>query len=308
MPIRDNDIKIMIAKPISFYNVTTNNNGQQIICWMTYKGPRYLIYNTTNECLSEVIDSKTDNGAVRAQTCAGKEDEMEEQVNLWRKEYCLKPNQLSADKRKIQVVENYGKHIIYCYLHNITIDETTMACPDYPFELDSRKTYRIANIDHLGEEHSIRSVKDTDEKISRIILSRMKIETVSAKALNLSLFDDTYSKYISTLSLLPKDIKLYQPQQSTISGFFASLFDGLMSWLHKLGIILAVIALIVLLGIMAPFIQVLLILFKLIVKFTWAIGSNFSGLLSDWKSTFQHVVKQTKKERRNWRDEYKRLV
>ena len=263
MPILDKNVKIMEAVPLDFYN-QTEHDGHNSLCWMRYKGPRFVMANTTNNCVAELINWNIDTGHVRSQTCASKEDELKiSGDNLWAVEECSKNPQLS--KRKIQDKEVYGLHRIYCYPFNITIENSTFPCPDQPFELEGHTTYRIANLEHVGYYVEKTLIKNSDIHANREILNALNASKIHIKPINLTKLDKHMETYFGKLHLLPDKIVL---KNST------SLFDGPMNWisdiveqgksyLETVGIIFGVVGAGILLIILAPVIEVLLLSFGL---------------------------------------------
>lgn len=95
---------------------------------MRYMGPKHVLVNQTNNCMTEVIDWATHESSVRWQTCLGENDELKVTENLWEKDGQCKKT-VPQMKRRIQDIEMNGLHRIYCFPFNITIGEETKQCP-----------------------------------------------------------------------------------------------------------------------------------------------------------------------------------
>lgn len=290
MPKRNPSIKIMEAVPINFFNSTRDALDKPTVCWMKYRGPKHVLVNTTNNCMTEIVEWATENNSVRAQYCVSKEDELKNDGSLWEKETCgLVPH---ITKRVIQDREVNGLHCIYCYPYNITVENEHMRCPDHVFELEGRTTYRISNMEHIGQLIDRTVVKSIDLHLNREILASLKAQAVEIRVLNTTDMDIAYSAYITKLQEIPKQLKLSTP---SLAEFIAAPIrsisefgNSIMRYIRTFGIILGVGVVLFFIALMMPLVEVLFVTLKLIKRpiMAW-LGSNrrILGKLSNLNPT-----------------------
>lgn len=127
--------------------------------------------------------------------------------------------------------------------HNITIENETTQCPDFPFELTVDTTYLISKFEHVGSKVETTTSQKADANLGLKIISALVTENATVRALNLTALNDTYSSYVSRLNLLPKDFKFVP--ESFLSGsieWMKNLFGSFWEYIETFGIILALIA------------------------------------------------------------------
>lgn len=301
MPIKDNAIKIVEAVAIPFYNKTINSDGKESLCWTTYNGPKHILFNTTNGCMTDTISWAEKDEAIRSQTCKDNDEQMKDLGNPWQPEICT--DKVSPLKRRISDYELNGMHRIYCFPFNITIDEKEYSCPDFVFEIEAKRSFKVANFEHTGRYVERTVMRDTDFHRSKTILQRMKVDEIKLGALNLTGLDSAYSSYMSKLTSLPKKLELLPNIIS--GGFFGTIgqmFSDIWKWIQTAGFILAFLAAGLLLLIAAPFIELIIIFFAL-----------FKYPLKLWKRNSDRVFNNIKKKttrRYRWEktNDYTKLV
>lgn len=261
MPIRDKSIAIMEAMPIDFYNVT-EHEGKKSLCWMKYKGPKLFIMNDTASCMTEAVENMIADGAVRSQVCRNSDDEFKPKVDdLFQKETCQSAP--SLNKRRIQDREFHGLHRIYCYPFNITVNNHTTPCPDYPFELSGGTTYKIANFEHTAVYAEANAeLKTRVIRLNDIILNQLKVDKTAIKTLNSTQLNATISSYYEKLQKLPltADFKQIDWLDNTV-GWIKKKWQEATGFLETFGIILGVIASSLLLVLLAPVLELLFVIF-----------------------------------------------
>ena len=263
VPIVNNSMKVMEAVPMDFYNATKETNGRESICWMKYKSPKFVMVNTTNNCMTELTENNINGNSVRDQFCVDDKDKMKA---VWDNEQCsMRPE---AVKRVIQDKEVYGMHRIYCFPYNITIENESQPCPDHVFELESKTTYAISNLRHTGIAYSGNIEIGKDLRYNRDLLTRLKVEQVKISALNLTAMDTAYDKFVSSLQAIPHKLNITNP---TIVSFFddplsfiTDFFGSIWEHIKTLGIIVGSIAGLLMLALIMPIIELLFLGFKVL--------------------------------------------
>lgn len=84
----------------------------------------------------------------------------------------------------------------------------TSPCPDYPFELQARETYAIANLEHVGEYIERSVIKTSDLIHNNAILDQLKVRHVEIRALNTTKMNTAYQSFMTKLSAIPEKMSL----------------------------------------------------------------------------------------------------
>lgn len=279
IPKRDKGISIMESIPLEFYNAT-ESEGKKTLCWMKYKGPKHVMLNETGSCMTEVLDTMLQDGAVRSQVCRTKEDEYRPKPEeLFGKEVCqINP---PMNKRRIQDREYHGLHRIYCFPFNITIGGTEVPCPDYPFELSGGTTYKIANLEHSGSiVEANAQLKTKVLQLNDAILGELKIDKTGIKSLNSANLTATIDSYYNKLQKLPltAELKKVHWVDDTIA-VAKNMWKDANAFFDSIGIVLAVIGTCLLLVVLAPVLEVLFIGVGIVKFITRLYGSCVRRLI-----------------------------
>ena len=250
--------------------------------------------------MSEIVEWATESGAVRAQSCASKDEELKNEGDLWREEMCEQHPQ--PTKRRIQDREINGLHRIYCFPYNITVEKETFPCPDYVFELEGRKTYQIANLEHWGSLVERDVIKTIDLHLNKEILNQLKPERFEIRSLNSTALSTAYGTYFSKLQGLPKNVNLTTMQLGDWADkpmkIINSAIDSVWSYIETAGLIFGIIGAGLLLIIVAPVIEVIVValgLFRYLGK-TW-----FNGV----QKTMTRINPRRQTTKKYWEDGYK---
>lgn len=86
MPIKDPSMAVVRAVAIPFYNRTQRVDKN--ICWMTYKGPKHILVNKTNDCMTDTIHWAERDEAIRSQTCTDKDDQLHNLGSMYSADSC----------------------------------------------------------------------------------------------------------------------------------------------------------------------------------------------------------------------------
>lgn len=308
VPLVNNTIKIMEAVPLNFFNATQENTGKPTICWMRYKGPRQVLVNTTNHCMTEIYETE-DDGPVRAQTCVTKDDQLKTMENLWEPERCTEKPIIT--KRIIQDKEYGGLHKVYCYLYNITIEkQDPQPCPDYVFEMEGRTSYRIGDMEHHGFFADRTIIRSYDLHLGKEILAQLKTERIRYRALNLTGMDLAYNVYVEKLRQIPNKLNITNPTIRSIVDtpihWIETVSSKVMEYVRTFGIVMGAMAGGFALLIIAPVIELLFVLVRLL-----------SIPLRMWKNSARRILEKmrgslanrgigtTKLTRKYWEPPYK---
>ncbi|CAA2962421.1 Hypothetical predicted protein [Olea europaea subsp. europaea] len=265
MPRVNKLIKIMEAVPLNFYNVSTEQD-KSAICWYKYNGPKHVLVNTTNGCKTEIAEFSLE-GSVRGQYCSGKEDEMRDDITLWKRDVCQE--KVHPRKDHIQDKELNGMHKIYCYPYNISIEGAHQPCPEYPFELPGRTTYRIANLEHYGAYVENEIVKEADLNVSKELVEKLKVANLRYTPPNfgnLTEMSETFDTVFASIMRLPGALETPQIGNLFVDpmGFFKSLVKPVMQYIETVGIALGVIGILFIVALIMPVLEILFALTKVV--------------------------------------------
>lgn len=114
---------------------------------MEYAGERYLIYNTSSNCV-KAIDQPTQSFV--QVSCANRNVE-DKRLALWQK--VLETDNPYEQPANTSVKGQYPYVYVYCYRLNITIREKTYKCPPYVFRLNATIPWNTTDINHVPDEN-----------------------------------------------------------------------------------------------------------------------------------------------------------
>ena len=112
---------------------------------MKFDGWKYLIYNSTSNCV-KAIEEPRDRGV--QEDCATR-DWKDPRLSHWSKQ-----EEAKFDEKRPVVKRAFLHNYIYCYSHNITIDGKQYQCPTYPFKLPVTTPFTT-----FGHSHSPITIK-----------------------------------------------------------------------------------------------------------------------------------------------------
>lgn len=258
MPTIDPHIHILETVPMDFYNKTENGT-----CWMKYNGPKMVMYNDSSSCLQEITEYTYKSGIVRYTTCETERESISgEELYKWKQDSC--EDEVHPHRQRIQARSINGMHKIYCYPFNITIDDKTTPCPDYPFELDSSENYRIANIHHLGRQVKRMILSQTDIKRSEEIVKRIEREKMT-HVMNLTMYDQTYFNLMEKVNQLHGHLTNIKDHH--LPGWISNSIKWVDDFSQMIGIILLLVIVTAIAILISPIIQIILIIYNMIRNF-----------------------------------------
>jgi len=112
---------------------------------MKYDGWKYLIYNSTSNCVKAIEESR-DRGV--QEDCATR-DWKDPRLSHWSKH-----EEKKFDAKRPVVKRAFLHNYIYCYSYNITINGKQYQCPTYPFKLPVTTPFTT-----FGHSHSPITIK-----------------------------------------------------------------------------------------------------------------------------------------------------
>lgn len=102
MPVPDKQVKILEATSFQIWNRTSENTH----CWTKYVEPKYVIYNTTNNCFWEAESYWIDKESITSHGCLETDGKMKEPENLFISENCYKTLKDKQDRLQIKHTSN----------------------------------------------------------------------------------------------------------------------------------------------------------------------------------------------------------
>lgn len=154
----------------------------------------------------------------------------------------------------------------------MTIEGEHQPCPDYPFELEGRANYKLANINHYGYLRNIEFVSSVEAHLSKELAVRMKsdLHSIHIRALNKTKIDSSISNLVNKMKGLSGALKVSEfsimDVFKTPSKFFQGLWSDLKGYIEQVGILVGVVAVLFLLVLIMPALQILIIIVKIIGK------------------------------------------
>lgn len=262
MPIRDNSMTVLEAAPMPFYNETKDLHGNTTVCWNNYSGPKYVLYNITNDCMTDVVTWNHEHEVIRYQTCRNKEEEMKYLGIIWNQDSCTKTT--PQIRRRISMYEINGMHRIYCYPFNITIDGIEHQCPDHPFELESRRTFTVMNMYHLGIYLERTLMKDVDFHRSKAIINHLQVNDMKMKV-DIGKLVQAQQSFKDKLKEIPQQLKLSSIEWESIKKWnplssIAGWFEEIQNYLANLGSLFVVLIGGFVLIALSPVVQLIILL------------------------------------------------
>lgn len=279
-PKADPAIEFYEAVAFNFYNVTRiENKTRESICWMAYHGPKYIMVNTTNNCMTEVATELISNDSHAVPTCETPTNDLKDYASrMWHKEFCT--SDVIPMKSKIQIKHYNGYRRVYCFPFNLTLDNNEQKCPSYVFEIDSNANYKIADLELINETIGSK-IKSTQMHLLRDLRSTLKIDEIQFGAKkfvsNIGAFLNDSHKTVSgiltdgqskisnfTSSVSSHISESAKNIQDKVSKGFKSALDEIWSYIEWAGIVLSVIAAGFLLLLAAPILEILFVAIKVV--------------------------------------------
>lgn len=289
----DKTIEFFEATSFDFYNTTNKDeNGRNTTCWMTYHGPKYIMVNTTNQCMTEVSVKTLGDFSTEVQMCENPTENLKLYASrMWHKEFCT--TKILPQKEKIQIKYLNKVVRIYCFPFNVTIGNDTKPCPDYVFEEDSGTIHRIADMEVHGsnkptnmsseDHHYIRKMKNF-LKIDEIRIGAQKMVTDIYRNVANTTVDiisnfpgkvgNLTSSITSSIGNVASDVK------TKITSGVSDAIDKIWTYIEYAGVVLCVLAGGVLLLLAAPLVEVIFFIIKLIKIPYRQSAASFSRVLS----------------------------
>ena len=297
VPQLDTGIKILRASAFRFWNYTAPDS----YCWMKYAGPRFVLANITNGCYLDVQEYWMREDALRGHTCTTANGNLEPISRIYHQDVCHKA--FTPSKRDIQVFQINGFNRIYCYGHNITVKSIKSPCPDYVFELPLTESYELADYQYESTKVSSVVINTLDLQINRDIEKQLKTDKIKIYGTNLTALDNEVNTLQRMLGKFGANITL---SEGVLPEFLVNplgpvfkMFGNIWTFVQK-GIVVAFsLAVVFLLVISAPLLQLVFVAFKFITR---PFRTSMSNLLK------KNPIKRKSKKPKYWDDEYSELA
>lgn len=131
----DTNMKVYRANPIPHYiNVTTNPTK------VNYIGNHFMVRNITNNCFKAIDEPLSD---LIVSSCHSDES-IDLNLDKWEPIDCNDINTCRKSTIKLSTEHTY----IQCLFNEITIDNSTMKCPHYPFRLPITTPFSLNDYHH----------------------------------------------------------------------------------------------------------------------------------------------------------------
>uniref|UniRef100_A0A158P4I8 RNA-directed DNA polymerase n=1 Tax=Tetranychus urticae TaxID=32264 RepID=A0A158P4I8_TETUR len=197
---QDQVTKIFQADPFLLYKTNATHT-----CKSRYRGPEYLLVNTTTYQFCEIDGSelKSPNPVfAKVTTCPNKFN----RTQLWRDEHCVSKNvNETIVAEKIQV-KNMGDHyLIHCAGHKIEIYSGTYLCPNQVIKLSKYTNFSIDDMKYTSNNF--------------FIYVRGPRVTEHTQAINLKLFQPVYQE----INIAPLEFELLEAAQEKVLSSFEQI-------------------------------------------------------------------------------------
>lgn len=336
IPILDQQVEIISLIPMDIYSMKNDSDGEAEYCWNKYTGPRYMLHNKTNGCMTKLLENKVLNQAVRAQTCMEPTGELYQSTSnaeFWTQEDCMK-NPTGTDSR-IQIQELDGQLKIYCHPLEIEINGEILKCPELPFTIENHASFKVGNITHKGDliDHSltrqVRSTKSmltkrtkrspivtqsTDNSPSSTTRDSSKLKVGEVLSNLSSSLNITLVRIKDTVKGLPQQVNLTQADLDDLfTNPFGVLTDGLAQitqYIKTIGATLGLLSGVLLVLMLVPLIEVALVCIKIIgLPIKLWIGSAHRVSTRIRSISTSNIIQLSKKtfSKKNWKDHYRMI-
>uniref|UniRef100_A0A158P4Y1 RNA-directed DNA polymerase n=1 Tax=Tetranychus urticae TaxID=32264 RepID=A0A158P4Y1_TETUR len=196
----DQIMKVFQADPFVLYKTNATHT-----CKSRYRGPEYLLVNTTTYQFCEIDESelKSPNPVfTKVTTCPNKFN----RTQLWRDEHCVSKNvNETIVAEKIQV-KNMGDHyLIHCAGHKIEIYSGIYPCPNQVIKLSKYTNFSIDDMKYTSNNF--------------FIYVRGPRVTEHTQAINLKLFQPAYQE----INIAPLEFELLEAAQEKVLSSFEKI-------------------------------------------------------------------------------------
>ena len=120
---------------------------------MVYAGPKYLIYNSSSNCVKGVT---LPSQHFLSDSCSVENYE-DSRLSLWRKEFSV--DTLADQEMSTSLLVSYPHVYVYCYMLRITVGTETRRCPPYVFKMNATMNWNTS--DHTYIPLSMELAADT---------------------------------------------------------------------------------------------------------------------------------------------------
>lgn len=132
---KSKDIILYKSDAFEFYNLS----GEQS-CLFTYKGPEFVLFNATSDCMMPISSTNIINDAIRGIACSTRR-KLDPATDIWDKSQCIDK---SLPKRKTKQVKHINyEHIINCQGTTINTNHEEQQCPDHCFAIPETESFSV---------------------------------------------------------------------------------------------------------------------------------------------------------------------
>ena len=110
---------------------------------LTYKGPKFVIYNATSNCTKGIEYDSTIGAVLDSCSAINYRDPM---IDKWERKNTTDTNPMDP-----RVIKLRWSKVIYCTYHNITIENENVLCPPFPVSISLDKNFSTTGISHVAE-------------------------------------------------------------------------------------------------------------------------------------------------------------
>lgn len=266
MPNPIEEIQVLEANAFRFWNSTLEDKQ----CWMKYAGPKYIIANTTNNCYKELPSERIEDKRVTSPKCDEQNGEIDVNEKVYHSVRCYKG--LEIDEETVQVKYFITKNKIYCFGHNITIQNKNRLCPEFVFETSKGEAFKVEGYVYRPEiKHEVVTTL-LDLEIYKNVRRQLKVEKLNMKVIDMKEINETESKLRTLSGKISTKLKFKKIDAPKFLNNIFDLYDEVVKVIWECIESSAYVAIIVLgliiVTIIGPMIHIILGVVRLVSKLT----------------------------------------
>lgn len=295
VPVRDESVRILREHSFRFWNYTNN-----VYCWMRYTGPKLVLHNMTNNCFLEIQSYWIDDQSLMGHNCAQENLEIDRsRKSMFQQLKCKKEFTPSMDDVQIQRDDGFVK--TYCFGQNITIKNQVHPCPDKVFELPASESFSIGLFYYRQKHEKLTFVNPVDIQTSRQLSKQLRLNEFKISGTNLTQLNREMDLLGSMMNTISRNLTLSQVNlpdllTSPLKGL-TNMFSGIWHFIEKGMVIIAGIAILFLLLLTAPLIELVFSVLKMMKNLAFYI-------IRRRHTSITGIRIRARKRNKHWDDSY----
>lgn len=188
--------------------------------------------------------------------------------NIYTPVKCVPKEDFKPNSDDIQIKRVSGFYQLYCIRHNFTIRGENETCPDYPFDIPSTETFTLNQNDYTSVSDTRVLINPIEVTLNRQIQRSLKAEVDQIYGINITKFENENSLLEDILKSVPGNITLSDIPDALKAPFnsITDIFKSAWELIKKGVVFFAIIAVLLELALILPFIQILFGFIRIIIS------------------------------------------